>query len=74
MSLLKASAKQAISKSSRAVHIGEALKAETSHVYSAANVIVLTVNPQLDKAASGEKLNGKAESAKQMFSKYRNKK
>jgi hypothetical protein len=42
--------------------------------FSEPNLIVLTVNPKLDKAASTEKLNAKAESAKQMFANYRNKK
>ena len=42
--------------------------------FTEANLIVLTVNPELDKAASAEKLNAKAESAKQMFANYRNKK
>ena len=39
-----------------------------------ANLIVLTVNPQLDNASSSEKLNSKAASAKQMFANYRSKK
>ena len=48
--------------------------AAKAKVFTESNLIVLTVNPELDKAASEEKLNAKAESAKQMFSDYRNKK
>ncbi len=61
MSLSKTSEKQAASKSLGVLHM-------------AANLIVLTVNPKLDQAASAEKLNAKAESAKQMFADYRSKK
>lgn len=89
MSLSKTSGKQAVSKSSRVVHVAGHVKGENgnAHVSIAAvdnpatkvtalmdaNSTVLTVNPKLDKVASEEKLNAKAESAKQMFSNYRNK-
>jgi len=49
-------------------------KRAISKTFTETNLIVLTVNPELDKAASSEKLNAKAVSAKQMFSNYRNKK
>jgi len=42
--------------------------------FTETNLVVLTVNPKLDKAASAEKLNAKAESAKKMFAAYRDKK
>jgi len=90
MSLSKTSGKRAISKSSTAVGIGARVHVETgsSGVYSPAvnspstkvtaftevNSIVLTVNPELDKVISEERRNTKAESAKQMFANYRNKK
>jgi hypothetical protein len=42
--------------------------------FNEASLIVLTINPELDKVASPEKPNAKAEAAKQMFADYRNKK
>jgi hypothetical protein len=90
MSLSKTSGKRAISKSSTAVGIGARVNVETGSggVYSLAVnnpatkvtgfteviSIVLTVNPELDRVISEEELNSKAESAKQMFTNYRNKK
>lgn len=86
MSLSKISRKQAVSKNSATVRIGGSIKVETvggsaysiattkAAAFTEANSIVLRVNPKLDKIASAETLNAKAESAKEMFANYRNKK
>jgi len=69
MSLSKVSGKTAIPHNTKLINPAAKAKAFTE-----ANVIVLTVNPDLDNVASPEKLNAKAEAAKQMFANYRNKK
>ncbi len=69
MSLSKVSSKPAIPYNTKLINPAAKAKAFTE-----SNVIVLTVNPDLDNVASPEKLNAKAEAAKQMFANYRNKK
>ena len=43
-------------------------------VFNSSNGVVVTVNPKLDALISLENMNAKAQSAKEMFANYRNKK
>jgi len=78
MSLSKTLGKQAVSKSAKAANIPYNSKLRNSatkvKTFIETDLIVLTVNPELNKIAATGKLNAKAESAKQLFANYRNKK
>jgi hypothetical protein len=78
MSLSKTLGTQAVSKSAKAANIpyNSKLRNPTTKVkaFAETDLIILTVNPDLTKVTSTGKLNAKAESAKQMFANYRNKK
>ena len=74
MSLSKTSGNQAELKQTRAARPRSGNVVAKTAAFNNTNMIVLTVNPKLDEIASAENLNAKAESAKQMFANYRNKK